>query len=447
MGSPRGHLVLPKETAFALLATWMVLVVLGGVILYRLFGSRLFANPAFYIGGLLLFLSAAMVLAAAVLAYRRRREAETDGLTGLANQRAFYRELRHQVAAMGDGALSVLMMDVDDFKLCNDAMGHLQGDQLLREIAAELREHVRETDLVARYGGDEFAVIMPAADFETAIATAERLEKAVRRRAFMCREVMPTGCITISVGVGTMPQDGLTAEALVQTADRRMYLNKEQADGQRAQSHLQEILAVVEIIEKLVARKDMYIPGHNQRVGRYATAIGDVLGVQDINLSVAAAIHDLGKVEIPSQLLCDPTPLTTAEGALIRSHAESSATIAEDIGLPEEVVSAVRHHHERFDGSGYPDGLAGLAIPLWSRIIAVADSYDAMTTSRHCHKPKSPQEAVAEIVRYAGSLYDPIVVEAFLARPPFRELAETRPEAVTEWDNFDQSADTQSDPA
>lgn len=416
-----------RYLGFALTA-WGIIVLCGGIYLYAGFGRVVIRDPAFYVGGLLLTLSSGMALGLTRLSRRYQTEAITDGLTGLFNHRYFLFLLKKWVKRVREGRepLALLIIDIDDFKTCNDVLGHLQGDLVLQTVARFLKEQVRAEDVVARYGGDEFAVIMPGHNMETAEVIARRIARAAWEYPFPGREVMPGGIISLSIGAAMAPPDGMNAQELIRAADNRMYVDKNDLDPGE-EFELRETLAAVELVEKLVWQKDAYIPGHNLRVAHYAIEIAKQLDIPGREVFLAGVLHDLGKIEISRELLWNPRPLTPEEGDLIRHHVEASAIIARALGMSEEIIEAVYHHHERFDGSGYPDRLSGADIPLTSRIIAVADSYDAMTTNRAYRVPFTMETASAEIRDHAGRLYDPDVVTGF-----FRCLSVSRSVAVAE---------------
>jgi len=393
----------------------------------------------------------------------------TDGLTGLYNHAHFYQRLAEEVERSKRYKLgfTVMMMDVNNFKQYNDSRGHQAGDEALCLLADCIRTGLRRSDLAFRYGGDEFAAILPHADSSRAQAVVRRIN---RRIAARLKEMDDPAAawLGLSAGVACCPDDGITADDLVTIADTALYDAKRVASaravlgqGQSSESvayppgalqetqtrvlstaarelaaALQDVAVpdasadlnvhAVAAIAAAAEIKDPYIRGHQQRASRWAAALAEQMGlsperVRDIR--IAGLLHDLGKVSISEQILNKPGKLTEEEFAKIKEHPALGAMmiISEAEGL-QRVVPIVRHHHERLDGKGYPDGLAQEEIPLEARIMSVVDVFDAMTHDRAYRKALSREEAIAELERGAGTQFDPAVVQAFLA------LAERRGE-------------------
>jgi diguanylate cyclase (GGDEF)-like protein len=359
-------------------------------------------------------------------ALRAMRLALTDPLTGLGNHRAFQDELQLQVerAAEMDMPLSVCLLDIDRFKQINDRYGHPAGDRVLAHVGARLRQAGR----AYRLGGDEFALVLPAYGEKGALALAERLIQALG-----ADETEHGGTVSFSAGVATFPQHGRDRAELVRVADVSLYWAKAegrnrarlyQPDRPVAQ-HLQELatgfdrgarLSAAAALAGAVDARDAYTGGHSERVAELAAACAArfPLPPEQIELiRLAARLHDLGKVAIPEEILRKPGPLTQGERLTIERHPKIAFGMLEGLGV-EPVASWVLHHHERWDGSGYPENLSGEQIPIGSRIILVADAYDAMLSERTYRPSMSPEAAIDELARCAGSQFDPVVVEVFL---------------------------------
>ncbi|MDP2673899.1 MAG: diguanylate cyclase [Dehalococcoidia bacterium] len=360
-----------------------------------------------------------------------RMQAATDPLTGLGNHRAFHKRIRDEIAGAEDTGVSVglILFDIDNFKGFNDSLGHLAGDEILRSLAVTLHGAIKREDAY-RYGGDEFAVLMPAADLKGSVRAAERLRLAA--------EKMSTGDgqkLTVSLGVASFPDMAASAEELIYRADMAMYWAKSTGknrvgdwDGllsRRTDGSTPPDLgnrdgkvrdAVVSLVSALAA-KDPVTRDHTERCSWYTGELAAELGLGEEEASVvrlASLLHDIGKLVVPVEVLCKPGPLTDEEWVQMRQHPTTALHILSPIDSTANAVPAILHHHEHFDGSGYPGGLAGDDIPMASRILLVADAFDAMTTDRPYRKAMPIEAAIEELKRHRGSQFDPEVVDAFL---------------------------------
>jgi diguanylate cyclase (GGDEF)-like protein/putative nucleotidyltransferase with HDIG domain len=348
------------------------------------------------------------------------RVSRADSLTDALNRRGFEERLDLELAqARRDGRpLMLAVLDLDDFKAVNDRQGHAAGDELLCKAVQCVQGILRPMDAVGRLGGDEFAVLFPGAgeiDAETAL---ERL------RATLATHV------PASIGHSCFPADGLSAEELLVQADRRLYEAKAlRAPGGRRQVRLE--LSWAAALADAVDRRMDSTHQHSRGVAEYAVAIGARLGWSDPQLELlrlAATLHDIGKVGIPDRILTKPTALSAAEYAEIKRHTEIGAEMLARIDGMQEIVTWVRHSHEHFDGSGYPDGLAGDEIPAASRILLTADAYDAMISDRPYRRALDSDQAAEELRRHAGTQFDPDCVAALLhGATPF--TGEAQPDA------------------
>jgi len=310
----------------------------------------------------------------------------------------------------------------------NDTLGHPAGDEALIKIARLLEKNIRGSDIAGRYGGDEFAVILPGADHSTALAVGERLRSAMAECDFHHREIMPSGKITVSIGVAFFPDDAKDAVRLIEMADEAMYNAKRNAKNkvevyfsafkalQRDWPNEQDMLYNIRGLLAMVNSKDRYTYGHSEKVAHYATALARAAGLSEKEVKeirVAAFLHDIGKVDIPEGILNKPGPLNKEELLLVQRHSETGAGIVGQIKSLEDIVLAIIYHHERYDGKGYPHRLAGEAIPLSARIISLADSFDAMTSNRPYRRAMSPEEACEEIKKGSGHQFDPHLAMLF----------------------------------
>ena len=317
------------------------------------------------------------------------------------------------------------MLDLDEFKLLNDTHGHPAGDAVLRQVAALLVERTRATDIVGRYGGDEFLLVMPETVAAEAGALAESLRAALAERPYLtpAGEQIP---IRASFGIAAYPDDVPDANGLVALADANLYASKRRGGDAVTGSGEERLLGEAEggtfsLFESLVTavdNKDRYTRRHSEEVTEYALAIAAALGLSEESrrvLRVAALLHDVGKIGVPDRILRKPGRLSETEYEIVKGHPLLGETIIAAIPDVDEIRAAVVSHHERYDGAGHPHGLARDAIPLSGRIMAVADTYSAMTTDRPYRAARSRQEAIAELQACAGTQFDPKIVEAFIS--------------------------------
>jgi diguanylate cyclase (GGDEF)-like protein/putative nucleotidyltransferase with HDIG domain len=361
---------------------------------------------------------------AIVGALRAMRLALTDPLTGLGNHRHFHerleRELRH--AQEKRLPLTLCLVDVDDFKRINDRFGHPAGDRVLSRLASRLRQ----TGEAFRLGGDEFALLLPGYDENSALTAATSV---VDRIAAL--ELEQIGSVTVSVGVATSPAHAGDRDELVRLADSALYWAKEYGKN-RVRAYRPDVIELAELkrlasgpdraarfraaasLARAVDARDVYTGSHSQRVADLAARTARRLGLPDEEVELtrlAASLHDLGKLAIPEEILRKPGPLTEPERMVLERHPQIGFRMLESLGV-DPVAEWVLHHHERWDGSGYPDGLPGDQIPLGARIIFVADAYDAMTSERVYRRRVLAEQAVAELKRCAGTQFDPEIVDA-----------------------------------
>ncbi len=379
----------------------------------------------------LLATQAATALENTRLHERAIAQASEDGLTGLLNHRAFQDRTEQEVARARRGGhpLAVVMIDLDGFGAINNAHGHQAGDVTLVAVARCLRAQTRQADVAARYGGDEFALILPETDLDEALSLAERI------RAELARLTIVQGPraihVTASIGVAALPDHATNREHLIGAADRASYAAKRAGKNRVRQAEVGALpydpvslaaqlddanLATVETLAATVDAKDAYTRGHSGRVAGYAAAIAAALGLPEADIArirQAGLLHDVGKIGVPDAILLKPGALNDEEFAVIKQHPEIGERILQGLPFLAEILPAVRHHHERWDGRGYPDGLSGDAIPPDAAILAVADSLDAMTSSRTYRVALSVSEAIRRVREGTRAQYDPRVVAAF----------------------------------
>jgi diguanylate cyclase (GGDEF)-like protein/putative nucleotidyltransferase with HDIG domain len=361
---------------------------------------------------------------------RRLAEAAlTDTLTGLKNRLALDQELHAEVdrALRSGQPLSVVVGDLDHFKSVNDRLGHRAGDEALARIGRILQRQRRSGDSIGRTGGEEFTILLPGAAEHEAYLVAERLRAAVQHD-FRDDPVQ----LTFSFGVATYPEHGRSADAVLEAADQALYaakalgrnrcviFNHEIAtifapEGGRGMDETQ--LATLLSLAEALDLRDTGTAEHSRTVGRYCGLIAEELDLPPERvkrIEIAGILHDIGKIGVPDAILQKPDRLGKAEQAEIRTHPEIGAQILSGRGL-EDLREWVRAHHERPDGKGYPNRLGDNEIPIESKILAVADAYEAMTADRVYRASVGVGAARTELLRCAGSQFDARVVAAFLS--------------------------------
>jgi len=351
--------------------------------------------------------------------------ADHDPLTGLLNHRAFHKRFSEEAArAEREGTkLAVAVMDLDNFKFFNDSYGHAVGDEVLRRVAETLRGGCRRYDVLARFGGDEFAVLMPGTTFETAVDLTARLKAALEEAGYRPAGSDAAIPLTVSVGIAAYPEEGREHHHVLEVADARLMRTKTGGNDDGFAENLRALLmnsvqgfSMLDALVTAMDNKDRYTRRHSEDVMRHALQIGREMGLDEAmqrTLQVAALLHDVGKIGVPDRILRKPGKLTDEEFGEIQHHPMMGAVIVGAVAGFEDMLDAVRHHHERWDGRGYPFGLAGEETPLLARIMAVADAFSAMTTDRPYRKGKYPEEARAILEAGAGSQWDPACVAAF----------------------------------
>jgi diguanylate cyclase (GGDEF)-like protein len=352
--------------------------------------------------------------------------AERDPLTGLLNHGGIHDRLaaEERRARKQGGNLSVVMMDLDDFKLLNDTYGHPAGDRVLAQVSEAINGVLRHGDLAGRVGGDEMMLVLPDTDGEGALRLAERLRETVSDMPFKPSRGLAIP-VRLSYGIASYPADADTLPRLIGAADASLYASKQRGGdtisgaSAKSESSSQDhgLRAVAGRLMDVVGARDHYTRRHSDHVVVHALDLGQALGLDRDSLEtlrLAAMLHDVGKIGIRPRLLRKSAPLTPEETTAVRRHVDLGEAIIRDLPRVAGVLEAVHAHHERHDGSGYPVGLAGEDIPLLARILAVADAYSAMVVDRPYRKKLSPEQAEAELARVAGSQLDPELVELFV---------------------------------
>ena len=375
---------------------------------------------------------------------------KTDQLTGLANRRHFEQVLDcfYNQARRYNRPLSLTMIDVDFFKAINDTGGHQAGDEVLKKVAAAVEKSCRKADLPARFGGDEFAILLPETAAGDAQSVVARVAAAVAELRIHVHSLGVS--ITLSAGVADLNSGEIgSPEAMMALADKALYAAKETGRNRIVQAHdltglnwrscgetsdkvdkmcrklagldnkvkdlfLQAIEEMVVILE----HRNPDMADHAHKVQHYAMTIGREMELPERVLNriqIAAMLQDIGMIAMPDSVLLNSGPLDEEQMKIVRRHPLLSVRIMEGMEFLEQEIPAVRYHHERFDGSGYPEGISGASVPLTARILSLADAFDSMTSSRCYRQAMTYDQAVAEIKAQSGKQFDPTIVDAFLA--------------------------------
>ena len=391
-------------------------------------------------------------MAHAVAHARIQKQALTDALTGLPNHRAIMDQFNKELdrARRYGRPFSLLFFDADRFKHVNDTYGHAAGDAVLSQIGERASRALRGGDTLGRFGGEEFVILLPEADANEASIVAERIRVDIASGLMATSEVEGGIAMTVSIGLVSYPTDGASEKDLLSQADEAMYVSKRlgrnqvrtakeakqvstdvelmallQEEGQRETVQRERLtperlretstLRLIYSLLALLERRDQGLSAHAHAVSDLATAIATTMGLEPKQVSkigMAALLHDIGKVAVPDKILQQTYPLSTHERARLREHAALGAQILEANPFISDLVPGVRHHHEHWNGYGYPDQLAGENIPQAARIIAVAEAYDAMQREYSYQASRSPEKALVELQRCTGTQFDPTVVKA-----------------------------------
>lgn len=366
-----------------------------------------------------------------------------DPLTGLCTHQNFQERLEHEIrrAERYDRMLSLLMIDLDEFGEANQRYSYAVGDEVLREVAQAVGSSIRETDVAARYGGDELGVLLVETPLFGAVEVAGKIRAEVTRRVVRVpsendgESRVEIGA-TVSIGVASYPQHSIRREGLVAAANAAMQMAKHSGGNRVCPFNRvpgsQEVSDPTQLgrflrnadwsaLEALVAAvdaRDQITGGHSKNVRRYALALARAIGLSERDVEAvgrAALLHDVGKIGITDGVLVKAGKLTSEERAVMQSHPGAGEALVRKTLSLSGALPGILYHHERHDGRGYPSGMAGDDIPIQARIIAIADAYDAMVSRRHYREPRGRQNARRELELGSGRQWDPELVRAFLS--------------------------------
>jgi diguanylate cyclase (GGDEF)-like protein/PAS domain S-box-containing protein/putative nucleotidyltransferase with HDIG domain len=325
-----------------------------------------------------------------------------DQLTGLYNRRFFEEELK-RLDTERNLPMTLVIFDVNGLKLINDAFGHQTADQVLQTVAWALRRECRSDDIIARIGGDEFVLLLPQTEWDMAETISNRIQQSIKS------EKVQSIQLSVSFGWETKRQPEMEMTEVFKNAENNMYVHKLVESATTRHS-------IVDVIRRTLNEKNDAEEEHAKRVSRLSASLAERMKLQEKQVDEVRTIglmHDIGKIAVRDETLNKDTPLTQPEWTEIKRHSEIGYKILSASQEYLQIAEHVLHQHERWDGTGYPKGLRGVEISIQSRILAVADAYDAMTSPRTYGKIMSHQEALAELRRFSGIQFDPAVVAAF----------------------------------
>ena len=354
------------------------------------------------------------------------QRADLDPLTGLMNHRAFHKKFEEEArsAVLEGASLGIAMMDLNNFKFFNDAYGHLIGDDVLRRTANALATACKAGESLARFGGDEFVAIIPGATLSDETEIVNRFKREIAAVAVRPPDHDTDVPLELSVGFSVYPTETSVRIEALALADERLYRAKNGGGDDIHCKLLRQNLtksvdgfSMLDALVTAVDNKDRYTLRHSEDVLSHSAAIAHEMGLDELtrhDIAVAALLHDVGKIGVPDFILRKPGKLTYAEFEAMKHHPLMGAVIVNAIPGFEATLGAIQHHHERWDGGGYPFGLVGECIPFVARLLAVADAFSAMTTDRPYKKAMPEATALQILVDGSGSQWDPNCVAAFV---------------------------------
>ncbi|MGB9920933.1 MAG: bifunctional diguanylate cyclase/phosphohydrolase [Moorellales bacterium] len=437
-------LIIPAVVAAAVLGTvrgTLLAVVVGGLVFFIDYRVHAGLSPDLFRLDVIVFAVIVLLawLVAGLIGVERRAQAELAGLadrdplTGLLSHRRLLEDLARSVeeARAAGRAVALVLLDLDQFRHYNSRLGYAKGDEILALMGEAVKEKLPAGAYAARSGGARFALVLPGKGRMEAVELGEDLCLAMRERLqdYLARLPVKDPALSpvINYGLALYPVNATEAGALYQAAEDDLFRIKysqgksylyKSVMGHLDSLKVQEAFHALQTFVALVNARDRYTFGHSERVLAYSLALAEKLDLSEedkTHLRFAAYLHDIGKIEVPQEILNKPTRLSDEEWEVMKQHPVWGSEMLAALRAFRRAAEAVRSHHENYDGSGYPDGLKGEAIPFLARVIRLADSFDAMTSSRPYRRSFTFAEALQELVRNAGILYDPELVPVFVS--------------------------------
>jgi len=362
-------------------------------------------------------------------------EARTDHLTGLLNRKYFHEKISEEFEICRKQSLALAILNLDDFKLYNQLYGNREGDIALQNVAHIITTCLGKNGIAARYGGKEFALIMPNCDtMQVFNLVTEIKQQIAKMNKGTSGENMKI--ITLSGGICVYPYSASNVKQLIENADMAVYNAKrsgknkilvysmepteiatEKSTSKISSGKYSEYASTIYALTAAIDAKDHYTFSHSQKVAEYSTTLAKAIGLNEDHVQIiyeAALLHDIGKISVPEGILSKPGRLTAEEYKIMQSHVENSIAIIRHLPSLDYVIPAAVAHHERWDGKGYPRGIKGEDVPISARCLAIADAFDAMTAERPYKKPLSVEFAVNEIINQSGLQFDPNLAEVYV---------------------------------
>ncbi|EDT75809.1 bifunctional diguanylate cyclase/phosphohydrolase [Clostridium butyricum] len=355
-----------------------------------------------------------------------------DGLTELYNHRYFCDSLAEEIkiGEKENSPVSMIFIDIDYFKNYNDIYGHQKGDYVLKKIGKIIKSSIGNQHISARYGGEEFAIILPDTTEDMAVNIAESLRKKIENTYFEGEENQPNGKLTVSMGVSVYPDKARSDIELIKSADDALYRAKFFYKN-RVETYISildeiksnideedaELVTSIKTLISVINAKDRYTYGHVERVVVYGRMLAESLGLneRDKNILIYGSyMHDIGKINISKDVLIKKMKLTDDEWEVLKQHPANGVEIIKSVKSLNMIIPLIISHHEKYDGTGYPNNLKGDEIPYLARVLTVIDSFDAMTSNRPYNKRKTYKEAIEELQRCRGTHFDPEIVKVFI---------------------------------